>query len=375
MTQLIRWIGILALVWAAGCGKKEAQVVTPQAPIGSEVAVWVDDVGITGEQIQTEVKRLYSHVPKNVDPDKLPAIQMRLLQTAVDNLVVRQLVRAEMERSGILVSQEEIEKGKADLEKGLGEGQSLAMLLAAANLPMEELEMNLRLDLFKNKVLKEKQIAAVEAVTDEQVRAYYDEHPEEFTKPAGRIAEHILVSVPADADEAVVMDRRAKAEGIRKAILEGADFATLAAEESECSSRANGGKLGVIPRGREAKAFEDAVYSQEIGAIGELVRSPVGFHIIRVTGEQQEELVPFDEIQERLAMAMKTKARQQIAADYIKELREKAVVRLDGPLAAAVEAAKVATAQAEAAAADAPLIEGAAPATVPGTAPATVPAP
>jgi len=364
MTQLIRWIGILALVWTVGCGKKEAQVVTPKATMGSEVAVWIDDVGLTGAQIQAEAGRLFSKLPQDMDPERLPVIQMQLLQRAVDNLVVRQLVRGEMARSDILISQEEIEKGKADLEKGLGQGQSLAMVLAAANLPMEELEMNLRLDLFKNKVLKERQMEAVDKVTDEVIRAYYDENPKEFTKQEGRLASHILVRVPADAEEAVLMDRRAKAEGLRTALLEGADFEKLAHEVSDCASRARGGQLGVIPRGREAKEFEDAVYGQEFGAIGEVVQSPVGFHIIKVTGEQAEEIVPFDDIKLRLAIVMKTKARQEIAADYIKELREKAVIKLDGPLAAAVEAAKAAEAEAEAAGESVPLIEESTPVSV-----------
>ncbi len=369
MTQLIRWIGILALVWTVGCGKKEAQIVKPQPTMGEEVAVWVDDVGLTGAQIQAEASRLFSNVPQDVDPERLPIIQMQLLQQAVDNLVVRQLVRSEMDRSGILISQEEVEKGKADLEKGLGQGQSLATVLAAANLPVEELEMNLRLDLFKNKVLKERQMAAVDEVSDEVIRAYYDENPKEFTKTEGRLASHILVRVPVDAEEALLMDRRAKAEGLRTALLEGADFEKLASEVSDCASRARGGQLGVIPRGREAKEFEDAVYGQEFGAIGEVVQSPVGFHVIRVTGEQAEELVSFDEIKLRLAIVMKTKARQEIAADYIKELREKATIKLDGPLAAAVEAAKVA--EAEAAAAGTPLPG----ASTPTTAPAPVSAP
>jgi len=374
MTQLIRWIGILALVWTVGCGKKEAQVVTPKPTGGNEVAVWIDDVGITGAQIQSETSRLFSKVPKDVDPERLPVIQMQILQRAVDNLVVRQLVRSEMDRSGILISQEEIEKGKADLEKGLGQGQSLAMVLAAANLPMEELEMNLRLDLFKNKVLKERQKAAVDEVTEEVIRTFYDENPKDFTKQEGRLASHILVRVPEGADEAVLMDRRAKAEGLRTALLEGADFEKLAHEVSDCASRARGGQLGVIPRGREAKAFEDAVYGQEIGTIGEVVQSPVGFHVIKVTGEQAEEVVPFDDIKVRLGIVMKTRARQKIAADYIKELREKATIKLDGPLAAAVEAAKVAEAEAAAQAEDAgesiPVLDEAAP-----TAPVSVSTP
>lgn len=350
MTQLIRWISVLALVWAvAGCKKKEAQVVNPRAATESEVGVWVDQVGITAGQIQREAARLLSSVPKNVPPDQMGAIQMRVLQQAVDNLVVRQLVKAEMERSNVLISQEEIEQGKIELEKGLGEGHSLTMLIAEVNLPMEELENNLRLDLFKNKMLKDRLKTALDAITDESVRAYYDAHLDEFTQPEGRLASHILIRVETNASEAVKTERMAKAEGIRKALLEGADFAKLAGEVSDCPSRSRGGALGVVPRGREAKSFEDAIYGQEIGAIGEVVETPVGYHIIQVTGEQEKKVFLFEEVQERLTAAMKARAQQKITAEYIAELKAKATIKLDGVLAAAAEASKAKAAEASAA--------------------------
>ncbi|HOU21888.1 MAG TPA: SurA N-terminal domain-containing protein, partial [Kiritimatiellia bacterium] len=212
MARHIGWLGMLAVATAvAGCGRNEAQVVKPRSELEAEVAVWVDQTGITGSQIQKEASRLYSKVPKDLPPEQQQAVQFRLLQQAVDNLVSRQLVRAEMERSGVLITQEEVEKGKQDLEKGLGEGHSLTMLIAEANLPMAELEENLRLDLFKNKVLKDKLAAAMAEVTDEAVRTYYDEHPQEFRIPAGRLASHILVRVPQDADESAKTELRAKA--------------------------------------------------------------------------------------------------------------------------------------------------------------------
>ena len=120
MDQFIRWIGMVALVLAAGCGKQEVQVVKPRPAQETDVAVWVDQVGITGGQIQREASRLFSNVPKNLPPDQIPAIQMKLLQQAVDNLVVRQLVKAEMDRSNVLISREEIEKGSRTLKRGWG---------------------------------------------------------------------------------------------------------------------------------------------------------------------------------------------------------------------------------------------------------------
>ena len=370
MAQNIRWIGILAVALAAtGCGKQEAQTVTPQK-MGSEVAVWVDQAGITGAEIQREASRLFSKVPKETPPEQIPAIQGRLLQQAIDNLVTRQLVRAEMERSGERISQEELEKGKQDLEKALGPNGSLTMLLADANVPMEELEMNLKLDIFKNKMTKDQLAEAVAAVTEESAREFYEANPKEFMIPAGRLVSHVLIRVPAGVAEELKADARAKAEGVRKALLEGADFAKLAGEVSECTSRARGGELGVVPRGREAKEFEDAVYGQEIGAIGEVVESPVGFHVIKVTGEQEEKVIPFDEVKDRLVTVLKGRAQQKVAAEYVKSLRERATIKLDGPLKAMSEANQAA--DAAAAAEDKPTagIVEAAPVTAPAPAPA-----
>ena len=338
--QIMRWIGILALALVTGCGKKDTQTVTPGAQKENEVAVRVDQVGITVGQVQKEAQRLYASVAKNTPPDQAPAVQARALQQAVENLVVRQLVRAEMDRSGVLITQAELDKGKQELEKAMGTGMSLATVMAAADVSVEALEDNLRLDIFKNKVCKDQVAAAVAAVTDESVKAYYDEHTADFTQPAGRLASHILIRVPKDADETAKNDLRAKAEAVRKALLEGADFAKLASETSDCITRSRGGVMGVILRGREDKAFEDAVYSQPIGAIGEVVESPVGFHIIKVTGEQEQKQFTFDEVKDKLAAVLKARAQQKVTTDYIEGLRAKAAIRLDGPLAAAVEEAK-----------------------------------
>ena len=241
------------------------------------------------------------------------------------------------------------------------------MLIAEVNLPMEDLEANLRLDLFKNKVLKDKMQAAIDAVTEEAAKTYYESHLEEFTQTKGRLASHILVQVPEGADEAVKAERRAKAEGIRKALMAGADFAKLAGEVSDCPSRARGGALGVVPRGREAPAFEEAVYGQVLGAIGEVVESPLGYHIVRATGEQEEKVFTFDEVKERLVVLLKSQAQQKITAEYIQELKNKATIKLDGMLASASASAE--TEKAKAAEPEVPATAPAAEAPAPAAAP------
>lgn len=335
MARIAQWAVIWVLVLSGvGCGKKEAKVVQPSAFRESEVAIWVDQVGITSGQVQKEVTRLFAHVPNTLPPAELAQAQQQAVSQAVDNLVVRQLVRAELERSGMLISQAEIDAAKEDLQKSMGADRTLVMLLAEANITLKDLEDNLRLDIFKNKTNKDKIDAAVAAVTEETAQEYYDNHLEQFSKPEGPIVSHILVSVPANADEAVRAERRAKIEGIHKALLEGAEFEALARETSDCLSRNRGGNLGVIPKGREDPNFEQAAYHQPVGEIGDIVESNVGFHVIKVTGEQEAEQVPFEGVKDQIVAVLKSQAQQKITSEYMASLRDQATIKLDGPLAA-----------------------------------------
>lgn len=333
-----QWMMVLALLAglaAAGCGEKTAKVVKPEDRQwdNRDTVIWVDESAISLGDLRAEMHRQMLHMPANLSEEQVKAYQGRCSQIAIDNLVVRRLLERELDRSGILISQEEVESAKKTLEDGLGADRTLTMLIAEVNLPMDVLEANLRLDLFKNKVLQDKFDEAWAAITDDYAKTYYDEHPDEFKQPAGRFASHILIRVGHDADDAARMKARNKAEEVRKALLEGADFAQLAATTSECTSRSRGGDLGFIPRGREAPAFEEAVYSQPIGQIGAVVESPVGFHVIKVTGEQEERMVPFEEVKQRLINGLKRREQQRIIAEYIDGLRERSLIRFDGPLA------------------------------------------
>lgn len=337
-TMKRHWLIAFALLLALGmtaCKEKAAKVVKPEDQEWSnkDTVIWVDESGISLGELRAEMHRQLLHMPPGLSEEQTQAYQARCTQISIENLVVRRLLERELDRSGILISQNEVEEAKKVLENGLGEGRTLTMLIAEVNLPMDVLEANLRLDLFKNKVLSNEFETAWAEITDDYAKNYYDEHPDEFKQPEGRYASHILIRVPQDADDMARMKARNKAEEVRKALLEGADFAQLAATTSECASRTRGGDLGFIPRGREAPAFEEAVYSQPIGQIGAVVESPVGYHVIMVTREQEERMVPFDEVRQTLINGLKRRAQQKLIAEYIEGLREKSLIRFVGPLA------------------------------------------
>ena len=77
--------------------------------------------------------------------------------------------------------------------------------------------------------------------------------------------------------------KRARLETVRKQLLDGANFEDVARTVSECPSAQKGGDLGEFPRGKMLKPFDDAAFSQKVGAIGPIVETLQGFHIIKVT--------------------------------------------------------------------------------------------
>ncbi|MCH8255222.1 MAG: peptidylprolyl isomerase, partial [Gemmatimonadetes bacterium] len=117
-------------------------------------------------------------------------------------------------------------------------------------------------------------------LTDDEVRAYIGEHPDEFRRPAAAYTSYITTSrMTNSADTATAL---ARAQQLREEILDGTDFADVAERESADSiSRIKGGDLGVVPLGQFIAEFEEAVLALPTGEVSEPVQTPFGYHIIK----------------------------------------------------------------------------------------------
>lgn len=336
MKKMAVWMvaGLAVAVALCGCGKKKAELVTPGAGTdANEVVLRIDDAEFTRAQIIGDLAKFERQFPEGASGEELNRMRNAAMARVLDSLITRQLVKAEMERQGATITQDEVNDAKKNLFGHLQNEDAMAIMLAENNMTMEQLEDSLKLDIFRNKLLADQVAAATNAVTEETAREFYDGHLALFTRPAGRDVSHILVRVGRDASEEEKAAARKKIEGVREALLSGADFAQLARETSDCLSAPRGGELGVIPRGREAPEFEEAVYSQEIGAIGEVVESPVGLHIIKVNAEVEEEVAPFDVVKDQIVMRLRSAEHRRIGAEYVQQLREKADIKFMGSLA------------------------------------------
>ena len=118
-----------------------------------------------------------------------------------------------------------------------------------------------------------------------EIKTYYDENKDTiFAVGAGATVAHILV-----ADEATAKSLKAKLDA-------GADFATLAKENSiDPGTKDNGGNLGFIPYNSTdfITEFMDAFKNLKEGEVSEPVKSEYGYHLIKATGIKNAEVIPF----------------------------------------------------------------------------------
>jgi peptidyl-prolyl cis-trans isomerase D len=142
-------------------------------------------------------------------------------------------------------------------------------------------------------------------VAPADLQRYYDNHRDQFRVPDRVNVRHIEVKLPeagpdGKLDPKAVEAARAKAEDILRQLKAGADFATLAKKYSDDASKDNGGSLGWLERGRTSAEFEQAAFSLGKGQISDVVRSPIGFHIIRVDDKQSAHVQTLDEVKAQI---------------------------------------------------------------------------
>jgi len=160
-----------------------------------------------------------------------------------------------------------------------------------------------------------------------ETRKYYDEHKSDFEQVRAR---HILIrmqgsplSATPGQKELTEAEAMAKAQELRKRIVAGEDFAKVAEENSDdTQTRVKGGDLGFFHRHQMVPSFDQAAFTMKPGELSEPVKSPFGYHLIKVEEHQAKS---FEEAKPELEQRM----RPQQAQKAIEDLVKKATVILD----------------------------------------------
>jgi len=169
--------------------------------------------------------------------------------------------------------------------------------LKQEGLTMADLRRNLERQMLVSQVQRVEILDKV-SITDEEARAFYDEHRQEFTAPAEVTLRELLLEVKSSdrgvnvaEDDAV----RGQASDIRKRLLGGEPFPRLAGEFSVAASKANGGLIGPLKSEELAPTLRDLLAKMQVGDITEPIRTQRGYQILKLESRTEAKLRSFEE--------------------------------------------------------------------------------
>ncbi len=136
--------------------------------------------------------------------------------------------------------------------------------------------------------LREREAEARVTVTDAEIDAYFAAQAAAGTREVEYAVSHILVQVPDQATPEQIQARRAKAEQALAELRRGMPFAQVSASYSDAPNALQGGDLGWRSPSRLPRLFVDALATLQPGELSPILRSPNGFHILKLNDKRGE---------------------------------------------------------------------------------------
>lgn len=298
----VRYIFIMAALLVTACTQPKSDEIV--ATFGAEKIT----VGDLKENIQMETFQYSEDLKKNSKAFQI--LKKRTLEEMID----RQLLLSYATQKGTDVSEAELNQEVLKYKSQYTE-VSFQNMLREAGITQEQWMNRKRENLIIKKFL-DHFAAGERPVTEEQIRAYYQQHPEQFQQP-----EAVQV-------RQIVTESKEKAEAILRRLRSGENFAKLARDLSLSPDRKQGGDLGFIVKGSIPREFE-VCFQMSPGDISPIIPSAYGFHLFKVLEKRPPKTLSLEEVEGKIAMQLKLQAREDSRTALLNQLKQANPVQID----------------------------------------------
>ena len=242
------------------------------------VAIVEDDVVLSSE-LQNETAAILQKLKSNkvaLPPENV------LKRQVLERIIVDKLQRHLAKTSGITVTNENLQSAVADIaQRNNMNTDDFKKQLLSQKMNYEDFEENIRHEIVINQ-LRAREIGGQIKVTDSEVEHALETQGEITLDKSQYHLGHILIAIPESASATVIQAARRKADGVVATLRTKADFTKTAIEMSDDAQALQGGDLGWRTLAQMPTIFVDVAAKMVAGDISEPIRSPSGFHIIKL---------------------------------------------------------------------------------------------
>jgi len=238
-----------------------------------------------------------------------------LKSMALERLVARELIFQAALAEGVVADEAAVEAESSRILRMMGNPADFWKRLAERGMDKASFHRMVRKDVTVDQMSARKLEAVTEPV-EEEIKQFFSAYPNKLRDHERVQASHILLPLdPDDPDTALehakALKDRAEQEG----------FAEIAKLHSVCASAPGGGELGFIRREDVDPTFADAAFSQIVGEIGAPVRTPYGYHLIKVSEHEIPSPPTLDEARSKIVGFLKQSKGAKLLEEWVAELR------------------------------------------------------
>lgn len=304
-----------------------AAPITPHGTVVEDIVAHVNDLIISRSDVERAEQALQEEDRQsNATPAEAAERQKNLLRDMID----KQLLLSRGKELGLNADAEVIRQlDEIRKSNHLDTLEDLEKAAQQQGVSFEDFKASIRDRVITQMVVRDEVGRRLGSqMTETQEKAYYEAHKQDFMQPEQIKLSEILIPTPADANDAVITQARAKADGLETQLKAGGNFEQLAKANSGGPTAAQGGELGMYKHGTLGQVLEDQTFNLKAGEWTAPVRTKQGFVILKVTEHQAAGVAPLKDVEPQVQEAMYTEALQPALRTYLTKLREDAAINI-----------------------------------------------
>jgi peptidyl-prolyl cis-trans isomerase SurA len=298
------------------------------AKIIDKIVAIVNGEIITLSELDRYRSRLQHETDIATNPWEKRAKVFASRRVILDRLIDEKIIDQQCKKWAIKVSARDIDAAIEDVKRAnTVTEEQLKMALMADGLSWEDYRRELMKQI-KRARLASRVVRQEFTVDDERLKSFYLQHIQRFKEPNQIRVSHILIVIPEDADDLLVEALRHRGEMILDKLSRGEDFQGLARLYSDDASAKNGGDLGFFKKGELLPQIERITFTLRPGQFRGLVRTKVGFHIVKVTDKKEGRIIPYEEVVEKVRSQYAEEESRRLYEAWLQKVKAKSFIEV-----------------------------------------------
>lgn len=316
-------VGMWVLVFTATATASAASEVLDRI-----VAVVNEDIILLSELRERMAPYTQRIRQQGLDKDKEQEVLFDVRKEMINRLVDEKLTDQEIKRNDIQVDDEEIDRTIERIKAAnTFTDEDLRRFLEKDQMTMEQYREKIREQVLRSRVVNY-QVKSKIVITEEEIQAYYDSHPEAYGGALHYHLRNILMRVPDFATDDEKQTVRERMQQIKSQIEAGESFTDLARTYSQGPTAADGGDIGEFAKETLSPKIQVAIDGLAPGQTTAVVDTDQGFQLFYVEAVKQTEGKPLESVREEIHQKLFAEVVDNKFVSWLEDLRSHSHIKI-----------------------------------------------